>query len=147
MGAAEEGAERVVVVAVGREYHQGHPHEQWALARRAQRSHLRHGRRTTFRQLISGIPTARLKARLMSMAAAQDLVIVAVDAAYTSKWGAQHWRKPMATNHRTMTGHDAASIAIGRPALGPRRRTPPPHTARGIVRGIGASRPGRAPRA
>ncbi|WP_327247852.1 IS200/IS605 family accessory protein TnpB-related protein [Streptomyces sp. NBC_01320] len=90
----------------------------------------RHGRRKRFRQLISGIPTGKLKARLVSMAAEQGLSIVAVDPAYTSMWGAQHWQKPLATPHRRMSRHDAAGIAIGRRALGHpvRRRTaPPPH--------------------
>ncbi|MFA3843946.1 IS200/IS605 family accessory protein TnpB-related protein, partial [Streptomyces aureus] len=81
-----------------------------------------------FRQLISGIPTGKLKARLVSMAAEMDLSIVAVDPAYTSMWGNQHWRKPMRTPHRKMSRHDAAGIAIGRRALGHpiRRRTAPP---------------------
>nr|WTB33680.1 transposase [Streptomyces sp. NBC_00830] len=90
----------------------------------------KHGRRKRFRQLISGIPTAKLKARLVSMAAEHGLSIVAVDPAYTSMWGAQHWQKPLATPHRKMSRHDAAGIAIGRRALGHpiRRRTaPPPH--------------------
>ncbi|MCX4538126.1 transposase [Streptomyces sp. NBC_01669] len=78
----------------------------------------KHGRRKRFRQLISGIPTGRLKARLVSMAAEQGLAIVAVDPAYTSLWGAQHWQKPLVTSHRTMSRHDAAGIAIGRRALG-----------------------------
>ncbi|MFE2094263.1 IS200/IS605 family accessory protein TnpB-related protein, partial [Streptomyces sp. NPDC059460] len=50
----------------------------------------RHGRRKRFRQLISGIPTGKLKARLVSMAAEHGLSIVAVDPAYTSLWGGQH---------------------------------------------------------
>ncbi|WP_406431109.1 IS200/IS605 family accessory protein TnpB-related protein [Streptomyces sp. NBC_01589] len=78
----------------------------------------KHGRRKRFRQLISGMPTAKLKARLVSMAAEQGLSVVAVDPAYTSMWGAQHWQKPLATPHRTMSRHDAAGIAIGRRALG-----------------------------
>ncbi|WP_405681716.1 IS200/IS605 family accessory protein TnpB-related protein [Streptomyces sp. NBC_01238] len=90
----------------------------------------KHGRRKRFRQLISGIPTGRLKARLVSMAAEQGLSVVAVDPAYTSMWGAQHWQKPLVTPKRKMSRHDAAGIAIGRRALGHpvRRRTaPPPH--------------------
>ena len=90
----------------------------------------KHGRRKKFRQFVSGIPTGKLKARLVSMAAGHGLAIVAVDPAYTSRWGAQHWQKPLATPHRTITRHDAASIAIGRRALGHpirRRTTPPPH--------------------
>ncbi|WP_406386903.1 IS200/IS605 family accessory protein TnpB-related protein [Streptomyces sp. NBC_01618] len=78
----------------------------------------KHGRRKRFRQLISGIPTGKLKALLVSMAAEHGLSIVAVDPAYTSMWGAQHWQKPLATEHRRMSRHDAAGIAIGRRALG-----------------------------
>ncbi|MCX4453455.1 transposase [Streptomyces sp. NBC_01340] len=88
----------------------------------------KHGRNKRFRRLISRFPTARLKARLVSMAAEQDLAIVAVDPAYTSRWGAQHWQQPLTASTRTTTRHDAAAVAIGRRALGHpiRRRTPPP---------------------
>ncbi|MEJ8643825.1 transposase [Streptomyces sp. MS1.HAVA.3] len=97
----------------------------------------KHGRKRKFRQLISGIPTGKLRARLVSMAAERGLAIVAVDPAYTSMWGAQHWQKPMAAPHRTTTRHDAASIAIGRRALGHpiRRRTAPPRDDRSDRRG------------
>ncbi|MBE8472386.1 transposase [Streptomyces justiciae] len=90
----------------------------------------KHGRRKTFRKLISGMPVARLRARLASMAAELGVPIVAVDPAYTSKWGAQHWQRPLASKNRKTTRHDAAAVAIGRRALGHpiRRRTaPPPH--------------------
>ncbi|SFS60668.1 transposase, IS605 OrfB family, central region [Streptomyces sp. ok210] len=50
----------------------------------------KHGSRKRFRQLISGMPTGKLKARLVSMAAEQGLAIAAVDPAYTSMWGSQH---------------------------------------------------------
>ncbi|KOG57563.1 transposase [Streptomyces virginiae] len=103
----------------------------------AEKTREKHGRRKRFRQLISGIPTGRLKARLVSMAAEQGLSIVAVDPAYTSMWGDQHWRKPLASPRRTMSRHDAASIAIGRRALGHpiRRRTAPPHDDQSDRRG------------
>ncbi|MFF7902118.1 IS200/IS605 family accessory protein TnpB-related protein [Streptomyces sp. NPDC007920] len=88
----------------------------------------KHGRRKRFRKLISGMPTARLRARLVSMAAELGVTIVAVDPAYTSRWGAQHWQKPLTSKNRKPTRHDAASVAIGRRALGCpiRRRTAPP---------------------
>ncbi|WP_243723423.1 transposase [Actinomadura sp. 7K507] len=97
----------------------------------------KHGRRTRFRRLVSGFPTGKLRARLVSMAAEQGLALVAVDPAYTSKWGDQHWRKPLTSNKRTMTRHDAASVAIGRRALGHpiRRRTTPPCTHQSDGRG------------
>ncbi|WP_330247974.1 MULTISPECIES: IS200/IS605 family accessory protein TnpB-related protein [unclassified Streptomyces] len=96
----------------------------------AEKTREKHGRRKRFRQLISGMPTGKLKARLVSMAAEHGLSVVAVDPAYTSLWGAQHWQKPLVTPRRKMSRHDAAGIAIGRRALGHpvRRRTaPPPH--------------------
>ena len=94
----------------------------------ADKTREKHGRRKKFRHLISGIPTGKLKARLVSMAAEAGLSIVAVDPAYTSQWGAQHWQKPLVTPRRKMSRHDAAGIAIGRRALGHpiRRRTAPP---------------------
>ncbi|MCT9011206.1 transposase [Streptomyces rhizosphaerihabitans] len=90
----------------------------------------KHGRRKKFRQLISGMPVARLRARLVSMATELGIPLVAVDPAYTSKWGAQHWQKPLNNTTRKATRHDAAAVAIGRRALGHpiRRRTAPPRT-------------------
>lgn len=95
----------------------------------AEKTREKHGGKKRFRQLISGIPTGKLKARLVSMAAQVGLSIVAVDPAYTSQWGAQHWQKPLVTPRRKMSRHDAAGIAIGRRALGypiRRRAAPPP---------------------
>ncbi|MFC9163238.1 IS200/IS605 family accessory protein TnpB-related protein [Streptomyces fungicidicus] len=96
----------------------------------AEKTREKHGRRRRFRQLISGMPTGRLRARLTSMADRTGMTIIAVDPAHTSKWGAQHWQKPLTSTTRTTSRHDAASIAIGRRAQGHpvRRRTaPPPH--------------------
>ncbi|MFG2879958.1 IS200/IS605 family accessory protein TnpB-related protein [Streptomyces sp. NPDC048337] len=92
----------------------------------------KHGRRKRFRQLISVMPTGNLRARLTSMAGQASIAIIAVDPAYTSKWGAQHWQKPLTSKNRTTTRHDAASIAIGRRAQGHpiRRRTAPPYDDR-----------------
>ncbi|MEQ4724526.1 hypothetical protein [Nonomuraea sp. B19D2] len=88
----------------------------------------KHGRRKRFRQLISGMPTSKLRARLISMADATGITIIAADPAYTSKWGARHWQKPLTTKTRTTTRHEAAAVAIGRRAQGHaiRRRTAPP---------------------
>ncbi|MER5843806.1 IS200/IS605 family accessory protein TnpB-related protein [Streptomyces prasinus] len=98
----------------------------------AERTREKHGRNRRFRQMVSGLPTGRLRARLVSMADAMGLTVVAVDPAYTSKWGAQHWQKPLTSTTRKTTRHDAASIAIGRRAQGYRlrRRTAPPRTHR-----------------
>jgi IS605 OrfB family transposase len=88
----------------------------------------KHGRRKRFRNLISGIPTGKLRARLLSMCAEAGLGVIAVDPAYTSLWGAQHWQQPLSTPRRPATRHQAAAVAIGRRALGHRirRRTAPP---------------------
>ncbi|MFG3289859.1 IS200/IS605 family accessory protein TnpB-related protein [Streptomyces sp. NPDC048179] len=96
----------------------------------AETSREKHGRRRNFRRLISGMPVARLRARLVSMAAELGIPLVAVDPAYTSRWGAQHWQKPLTSTQRKTTRHEAAAVAIGRRALGHpiRRRTAPPRT-------------------
>ncbi|MEU6325041.1 hypothetical protein [Streptomyces sp. NPDC047009] len=88
----------------------------------------KHGRGKRFRTLISGIPTGKLRARLLSMCAEAGLGVIAADPAYTSLWGAQHWQQPLATPRRPATRHQAAAVAIGRRALGHRirRRTAPP---------------------
>ncbi|MEU1516617.1 IS200/IS605 family accessory protein TnpB-related protein [Streptomyces sp. NPDC005811] len=96
----------------------------------AEKTREKHGHRKRFRRLISGMPTGRLRARLTSMADATGIAVIAVDPAYTSRWGAQHWQKPLTTTTRKTTRHDAATVAIGRRAQGHpiRRRTaPPPH--------------------
>nr|WP_030872886.1 IS200/IS605 family element transposase accessory protein TnpB [Streptomyces sp. NRRL S-37] len=94
----------------------------------AEKTREKHGRRKHFRQLISGMPTGKLRARLASMADATGIAVIAVDPAYTSKWGAQHWQKPLTGTTRKTTRHDAAAVAIGRRAQGHpiRRRTAPP---------------------
>ncbi len=76
------------------------------------------------------MPVSRLRARLVSMAAERGIPVIAVDPAYTSKWGAQHGQKPLTTTNSKPTRHDAAAVAIGRRALGHpiRRRTAPPRT-------------------
>jgi IS605 OrfB family transposase len=91
------------------------------------RTREKHGRKK-FRQLISGIPTGKLRARLVAMCAEAGLGVIAVDPAYTSMWGAQHWQTPLSTPRRPASRHQAAAVAIGRRALGHRirRRTAPP---------------------
>ncbi|MEU1696407.1 IS200/IS605 family accessory protein TnpB-related protein, partial [Streptomyces hirsutus] len=103
----------------------------------AEKTREKHGGRKRFRRLIAGLPTGRLRARLTSMADQTGITVVAVDPAYTSKWGAQHWQKPLTSSTRRTTRHDAASIAIGRRAQGYplRRRTTPPRAHRSDVHG------------
>jgi IS605 OrfB family transposase len=90
----------------------------------------KHGRNRWFRQVISRFPTARLRARLTSMAAETGIAIVAADPAYTSKWGGRHWQASTSTTIRKTSRHEAAAIVIGRRGQGlsaRRRASPPPH--------------------
>ncbi|MEU6325672.1 IS200/IS605 family accessory protein TnpB-related protein, partial [Streptomyces sp. NPDC047009] len=54
----------------------------------AEKTREKHGRQKRFRQVISGMPVSKLRARLVSMAAELGIPIIAVDPAYTSRWGA-----------------------------------------------------------
>lgn len=82
----------------------------------------------TFRRTVASIPTARFRERLTAMAYRADLWIIAVDPAYTSQWGGQHWRGPLQsqTPSQTVTRHHGAAAAIGRRSHGTRikRRKP-----------------------
>ncbi len=85
------------------------------------------------RHTIAGIPTRRFRDRLIGMAARRDVAVVGVDAAYTSKWGNQHWRKPLqqqTSDPSMVTVHHGAAAAIGRRglALAIRRRPAGPRT-------------------
>ena len=81
------------------------------------------GRRgRAFRHQVAGIPTARFRDRLTHMAANAGMAVIAVDPAYTSRWGAQHWLAPLQQHHPKLTGHHAAAFVIGRRGLGLRAR-------------------------
>jgi IS605 OrfB family transposase len=75
-----------------------------------------------FRQMVAGIPAARFRDRLAQMASNTGLAVVAVDPAYTSRWGAQHWLGAIQQISAAATGHHAAAVVIGRRALGQRAR-------------------------
>ncbi|MGW6268011.1 IS200/IS605 family accessory protein TnpB-related protein [Streptomyces sp. NPDC055060] len=77
----------------------------------------------SFRALVSGMPTARFAARLVAMAHRAGLAVIVVDPAYSSRWGAQHWRATSTKTNKT-SRHDAAAIVLGRrgQSLGARRR-------------------------
>src|SRR6266851_4417862 len=81
------------------------------------------GRRgRAFRHQVAGIPTARFRDRLTHMTCNTGMTVIAVDPAYTSRWGAQHWLAPMQQHHPKLTGHHAAAFVIGRRGLGLRAR-------------------------
>jgi len=89
------------------------------------RSRERHGRNRGFRHLLSSFPTSVFRRRLLVMSARAGLAIVTVDPAYTSKWGQQHWQRPLSTELRQITQHEAAAVVIGRRSLGHRARRRP----------------------
>ena len=100
------------------------------------------------RRTVAGIPTARFRTRLIGMAARRGIAVIGVDAAYTSRWGAQHWRKPL--QHQTsepVTGHHAAAAAIGRRGLGLaiRRRPAGPRSGQRTAAGTPPVRPDHQP--
>jgi IS605 OrfB family transposase len=81
------------------------------------------GRRgRAFRRAVFGIPTGKLRDRLTQMAANAGLPVIVVDPAYTSRWGAEHWLRPLREHHPEATGHHAAALVIGRRGLGHRAR-------------------------
>ncbi|MFD6322692.1 hypothetical protein ACFWOL_07380 [Streptomyces sp. NPDC058442] len=102
-----------------------------------------------FRRTVAGLPATRFRNRLSGMAHHAELVVIAVDPAYTSRWGAQHWKTPLQqqSGNTVVTGHHAAGAAIGRRALGYGTRRRPGVTAHhrsdGVWRATGqtASRP------
>lgn len=71
-----------------------------------------------FRKTVAGLPTARFRDRLAHMCASAGLRVIAVDPAYTSRWGAQHWQRPISTKTFKASRHHAASVTIGRRARG-----------------------------
>ena len=84
----------------------------------------RRGKR--LRRIIAGIPTRRFRQRLIGMADRRGIAVIGVDAAYTSRWGAQHWRKPLQQQtSEPVSAHHAAATAIGRRGLGMRIRRRP----------------------
>jgi hypothetical protein len=84
----------------------------FADARAVGRDTLGRGKRgKRLRRTIAGIPTARFRTRLTSMAARRGIAVIGVDPAYTSRWGNQHWRKPLqqqTSDPSTVTGHHGA---------------------------------------
>ena len=92
----------------------------------------KYGRRNKgkkFRKTVLGIPTSQFKNRLVSMCYTAQLWVIAVDPAYTTKWGKEHWLKFLQkqqnarkeTNKASqakVTGHMAAASCVGRRSHG-----------------------------
>jgi IS605 OrfB family transposase len=74
------------------------------------------GRR--FRRTVAGIPTSVFRRQLTAQAHRHGIALWAVNPAYTSAWGDQHWRRP----YENVTRHEAAATVIGRRAQGHKAR-------------------------
>ena len=95
-------------------------HLDFADARALGRQKFRRGRsgRTT-RRKVCGIPTAQFTHTVSSAAHRNQITVVAVDAAYTSRWGRRWWQQPLNQSRRQRgDGHAAAAIVIGRRSQG-----------------------------
>jgi IS605 OrfB family transposase len=87
----------------------------FADARTLGRETMGRGRRgKRFRRTVAGIPTAVFRNRLTDQAHHAGIAVFAVNPAYTSKWGGQHWQRP----YTDVTRHQAAATVIGRRAQG-----------------------------
>ena len=123
----------------------------FADARSAGRETLGRGRRgKRLRRAVAGIPTAKFRSRLTSMASRRSIAVIGVDPAYTSKWGRQHWRTPLqhqTSDPATVTVHHTAAAAIGRRGLGKpiRRRPTGPRTQQRMRAGTPPARPDQQP--
>jgi IS605 OrfB family transposase len=101
-----------------------------------------------FRRTVAAIPTAKFRTRLTAMAARRGIAVIGVDPAYTSKWGAQHWAKPLQQQTSDpVTRHHAAATAIGRRGLGMaiRRRPAGPRNGQRTAAGTPPARPDHPP--
>jgi IS605 OrfB family transposase len=71
-----------------------------------------------FRKTVASMPTAVFRNRLSAQTSQYGIQLLAVNPAYTSAWGEQHWRKP----YENVTRHQAAATVIGRRAQGHKAR-------------------------
>jgi IS605 OrfB family transposase len=120
-------------------------------ARAAGRETLGRGKRgKRLRRTVAGIPTRKFRTRLTGMASRRGIAVIGVDPAYTSRWGAQHWRKPLqqqTSDPAAVTPHHGAAVAIGRRGLGLaiRRRPAGPRTRLRTCAGTSPARPEHQP--
>jgi hypothetical protein len=121
----------------------------FADARATGRETLGRGKRgKQFRRTVAGIPTRKFRTRLAGMAGRRWIAVIGVDPAYTSRWGAQHWVKPLRQQtSEPVTTHHGAATAIGRRGLGQaiRRRPAGPRNGQRTVAGTPPARPERQP--
>ena len=67
-----------------------------------------------FRQTVSSMPTAKFRELLTSMTYTAGVAVIAVDPAYTSQWGHEHWFTELNISRRSpCSSHHAAAVVIG----------------------------------
>lgn len=116
----------------------------------AEKTREKHGRKKTFRALLSGFPTAAFRNRLVPMAYRQGLAVIAVDPRYTSKAGGRDWQHILAGgpvgDGRLEERRDPARRCCGRdrPAW-TRARPDRQHTGPGASPSQGAEMSSRTP--
>jgi hypothetical protein len=71
-----------------------------------------------FRKTVTELPTGVFRSRLTAQTHRNDILLYAVNPAYSSAWGDQYWRKP----YIDVTRHEAAAAVIGRRAQGHKAR-------------------------
>lgn len=80
-----------------------------------------------FRATVAGIPTTMFRSRLQAACRRAGMALVAVAAAYTSRWGGEHWLGPLRRERpgKDVSRHHSAAVVIARRGIGcgPRRRT------------------------
>ena len=73
----------------------------------------------TTRRKTCGIPTSKFSHTMASATHRNSMTLVAVDPAYTSRWGARYWKKPLDRSRRQQGDrHQAAAVVIGRRSHG-----------------------------
>ena len=70
------------------------------------------------RNATLAIPTAKARERLSAMSANAAMAVIAVDPAWSSAWGAQHWQTPLSTKADKISRHHSAAVVLGRRGLG-----------------------------
>ncbi len=93
----------------------------------------------TTRRKVAGLPTAQVFEAVTANAKKHGITHVAVDPAYSSKWGAKYWKPALNQTHRQhASSHHAAAVVISKRSQDhtAKRKNPEPETTRGSSRTI-----------
>ncbi len=93
----------------------------------------------TTRRKIAGLPTSQVFDAVTANAKKHGITHIAVDPAYSSKWGTRYWKPALNQSHRQhASSHHAAAVVIARRSQShaAKRKNPEPATTRGSSRTI-----------